>query len=144
MRELIAFDGAVECRLESGAINLTLRGFERRGGAGAVRSPAEALFAGAATTPDCLDALPARLDAVHIFELAAAPGARRLLISAQKLQLELVCRSLQVHRDVGRVFFRAVPPPRVSLRRRLGWTLLLLVLRLPGAGRLLSRLRGTR
>jgi hypothetical protein len=144
MHELIAFDGAVECRLESGAINLTLQGYERRGGAGAARSPAEALFAGAASTPDCLEALPARLHAVRIFELAAAPGARRLLISAQTVQLELVCHSMQVHRDVGREFFRAVPPPRVSLRRRLGWTLLLLLLRLPGAGRLLSRLRGTR
>jgi hypothetical protein len=37
-----------------------------------------------------------------------------------------------------------VPPPRVPLRLRLGWALLLLVLRIPGAGTLLGKLRGAR
>jgi hypothetical protein len=142
--ELIAFDGAVECRLESGAINLMLSGFERRGPA-AVRTAASALFAGAAVTgPANLGALPPRLQAVRIVELAGAPGARRFVIRAQQLQLDLVARSMQLHRDAGRAFFLAVPPPRVPLMRRLGWSVLLLALRLPGAGRLLARLRSSR
>jgi hypothetical protein len=144
-RLLIAFDGTVESRLEAGAINLTLRGFERHGGPAGFRSAAEALFASAATlAPEGMGALPSRLREVRIFELAEAPGARRFLIRAQGLQLELACRSLQLHRDAGGAFFRALPPPRVPLNRRLGWTLLLLLLRLPGAERLLAQLRGIR
>ena len=44
-----------------------------------------------------------------------------------------------MHRDAARPFYGAVPPPRVPLRLRLGWALLLTVLRLPGVGRLLLR-----
>jgi hypothetical protein len=143
MRELIAFDGAVECRVETGAVTVMLRGFERSGAAPGSRTAAQAMIAGSSAT-EPMRALPARLHEVHLFELAAAPGARRLLLSAREIQLELACRSLQVHRDVGRVFFGAVPPPRVSLKRRLGWTVLLLILRIPGAGRLLAQLRGSR
>ena len=143
-RLLIAFDGTVECRLEAGAINLTLRGFERHGGPAGFRSAAEALFASAATlAPEGMGALPPRLREVRIFELAEALGARRFLIRAQGLQLELACRSLQLHRDAGGSA-RKKAPPRVPLNRRLGWTLLLLLLRLPGAERLLAQLRGIR
>jgi hypothetical protein len=148
MHELIGFDGAVECRAGTGAINLSLLGFERHGTTAKIRSPAEALFASAtptaAATAHGLGALARRLHEVRIFELAAAPGTRLILLSSRELQLELTVRSLQLHRDAGREFFRAVPPPRVPLGRRLGWTLLLLVLRLPGAERLLLRLRGNR
>jgi len=142
MRELIAFDGVVECRREAGAVNLLLRGHERRGAA--ARCPAQALFAGASSAGDGMGALARELHEVRIFELAAAPGTRLVLLSSREVQLELTVRSLQLHREVGREFFRAVPPPRVSLRRRLGWTLLLLVLRLPGAESLLTQLRGNR
>jgi hypothetical protein len=78
-----------------------------------------------------------------LFELDG-PGPRRYLIRAQELEFELEAASLQLHRDAGREFFAAVPPPMVPWRLRFGWTLLLRALRLPGVGGLLSRLRGTR
>ncbi|HEY5020307.1 MAG TPA: hypothetical protein VII17_04755 [Steroidobacteraceae bacterium] len=143
MRELIGFDGAVECRLESGPINLTLRGFERRGARAESRVVAESLF-GAAATTSALDALPSRLHDVQIFELDDKAGVRRFEIRAKELRLTLESRSLQLHRYAGRAFFSAVPPPRVLWRRRLGWALLLWALRLPGAEGLLARLRPAR
>lgn len=136
LQSLIEFDGAVDCSLPSGAVNLALRG--RAGNA-----PVEALFAGAAT--ELLAGLPPTLHAVSLFEYGLSQsdtGARRFRLQSQELQLDLAARSLQLHRDVARAFFGAVPPPRVPLGRRLGWTALLLLLRIPGAERLLVRLRG--
>jgi len=142
MRELIAFDGVVECRREQGAINLTLRGFELRSAPPAGRIAAEVLFA-AATAPG-LAGLPAQLHEVRVFAASAAeaPITQRILLSARELQLELAAHSVQLHRDAARAFFGAVPPARVPLPRRLGWNLLLLALRLPGAERVLAQLRG--
>jgi len=138
MRELIAFDGVVDCRPGTGAINLMLCGFERRSPGAPSRVAAQALFGGA------LNPLPSQLHALRIFELEEAPNARRFLLQAQELQLTLQARSLQLHRDAGRAFFGAVPPPRVLWRRRLAWALLLWALRLPGAQALLARLRPSR
>jgi hypothetical protein len=137
MRELIAFDGAVECRPGNGAVNLALCGFERRGSAAGTRVAVQALFGGA------VNPLPPQLHALRIFELEDAPNAHRFLLQAEELQLTLQSRSLQLHRDAGRAFFAAVPPPRVLWRRRLGWALLLWALRLPGAQALLERVRPT-
>ena len=143
MRELIAFDGTVECRLESGPINLTLRGYERSAGRAGSRVGAAALFGAAATTSG-MEVLPAKLHDLHLFELDEQAGLHCFEIRARELQLTLQARTLQLHRDAGRAFFGAVPPPRVLWRRRLGWALLLWVLRLPGAERLLARLRPPR
>jgi hypothetical protein len=153
MRELIAFDGVVECRQESGAIALSLRGFERRAGRQGTRDDecaAEALFAAALTPPAAAArpaaavTLPPRLTDVRVMELDGAADADRFQIRARELQLNLAARSVQIHRDAGRAFFSAVPPARVPLGRRIGWTWLLLLLRLPGAAALLARLRGNR
>jgi len=138
MRELIAFDGVVDCRPQTGAINLMLCGFERRGPGTQARVAVQALF-GSAVNP-----LPSQLHALRIFELEEAPDARRFLLQAQELQLTLQARSLQLHRDAAAAFFGAVPPPYVLWRRRLGWALLLWALRLPGAQALLARLRPAR
>jgi hypothetical protein len=130
LRELVAFEGSVECRLEQGAINLALRGRERTG------AVVEALFAGASASGG-LAVLPRELHEVRLFE-------RPLQLKSRELQLDLTCRSLQLHRDVGRPFFKAVPPLSVPFARRAGWTVLLSVLRIPGAARLLMALRGKR
>jgi len=138
-RLLIGFDGAVECRRPAGAVNLWLRGRER--GAGSLGGTvADVLFADARAQPGELApaALPGELRDVEVFALADAGQAQ---IRAPGLRLDLQARSIQVHRDAARAFFAAVPPPRVPLPRRLGWNLLLLVLRLPRAERLLARLR---
>jgi hypothetical protein len=138
MNELVAFEGPVECAPGSGAINLILRGRERGGG-----TAVTALFAGSSDSRG-LTGLPAKLHDVQLFDRAAAAGTRTLHLQAREQQLELVCRSLQLHRDAGRPFFTAVPPVRPPAATRLGWAVLLLVLRIPGAAPLLTALRGRR
>jgi hypothetical protein len=136
LRGLIAFDGAVACSLEPGAVNLVLRGL-------ACDLPAEALLAGAVL--DLPGGLPAALHAVSLSEYAPSPedaSTRRFRLQSQRLQLDLAARSVQLHRHVARAFFGAVAPPRVPFGRRLGWTVLLTLLRIPGVERLLVRLRG--
>jgi hypothetical protein len=136
-RELIAFAGAVQCEAADGAVDLVLRGYERalepaRSGL------AELLFSGAGSV-----ALPPSLRDARVFELAGAPAPRRYRIESPELQLELSARSAQLHRDVAAAFFAAVPPARVPLRLRLGWWLLLTLLRIPMAELLIRKLRGS-
>jgi len=133
---LIDFDGAVQCRRATGAVNLLLLG--QTGG-----DPVGALFAAADGAG--LEGLPPVLHAVRLSESdgSAAGGPRRFRIEARELQLDFSAHSLQLHRDAAREFFRAVPPPRVPLGRRIGWTLLLTLLRVPGVEALLVRLRGS-
>jgi hypothetical protein len=105
--------------------------------------PAQALFA--ATDAAAIAGLPATLHEVRLVDLAAnAPdGAPRLIrLSAREMQRDIRARSVQLHRDAGREFFGAVPPPRLPAGRRLGWAALLWLLKLPGVGSLLVRLRG--
>jgi hypothetical protein len=74
---------------------------------------------------------------------APGPALRRFRIDSAQLQLELQARSVQLHRDAAAAFYAAVPPPPVPLRLRLGWPLLLAALRIPGAGALLRKIRGS-
>jgi hypothetical protein len=137
--ELVAFIGPVQCEHTAGAVNLVLRG-----DAGPHHALTEALFSDASAA-----AVPGALRDVRVIELlpaaAAAPGPalRRFRIDSAQLQLELQARSLQLHRDAAAAFYRAVPPLRVPLRLRLGWSLLLAALRIPGAGALLRKIRGS-
>lgn len=148
-RELIAFAGPVQCEAAHGAINLVLRGIAR-----ATQGPrcglTEVLFSGASAV-----ALPLELRDARVIEMAAeleaapapAPAAgvapRRFRIESPEVRLELQARSAQLHRDAAVAFFGAVPPPRVPLRLRLGWSLLLTVLRIPGAEALVRKFRGS-
>jgi hypothetical protein len=141
--ELVAFIGPVQCEHCAGAVNLVLRGY-----AGAPSGPhaglTEALFSDAGAA-----AVPGALRDVRVIELppaaAATPGPalRRFRIDSAQLQLELQARSVQLHRDAAAAFYGAVPPLRVPLRLRLGWSLLLAALRIPGTGALLRKIRGS-
>jgi hypothetical protein len=142
MRELIVFDGTVECRFTTGPANLVLSGFEIRTEEPRSRHVAAAFFR-AAVIPMGAPDVPPMLNAVRLFELDPLGGLQRYLIRCQELQLEFEANSVQLHRDAAREFFAALPPPAVPWRVRLGWTLLLWLLRIPGADRLLSMLRGT-
>ncbi|MFI4866913.1 MAG: hypothetical protein ACHQDB_07380 [Steroidobacterales bacterium] len=143
MDELVAFTGPVQCEHCAGAVNLVLRGY-----AGAPSGPhsglTEALFSDASAA-----AVPGALRDARLIELLPAaapvpgPALRRFRIDSAQLQLELQARSVQLHRDAAAAFYRAVPPLRVPLRLRLGWSLLLAVLRIPGAGALLRKIRGS-
>ncbi len=151
--ELAGFDGAVECRLAPGAaVNLTLRGRERGGGTlEALLAGVRLEAAGAGSGAEMLGALPASLDEVRLLELpgpaastAATDGPRRLQLRSRERRLDLVARSLQLHRDAGPSFFAAVPPVSVPAGRRLGWALLLALLRVPATARLIAALQGRR
>ena len=140
----VEFEGPVECAPGSGAITLTLSGRERGGAAVA------ALFAGASSSSG-LTGLPGKLHEVRLVDAAAGAGAggagvgtRQVQLQSRELQLELVSRSLQLHRDAAGPFFTAVPPVHIPAARRLGWALLLSVLRIPGAAQLMAALRGRR
>ena len=137
LNQVLEFEGPVDCATGSGAVSLTLRGRERG------RGDVTALFAGAPGTSG-LTGLPARLHDVRLLGGAAASGAQQVRLQSRELQRDLDCRSLQLHRDAGRAFFSAVPPVAVPVARRLGWTVLLWVLRIPGAAGLLAALRGNR
>jgi hypothetical protein len=137
LNELLQFDDPVECAPGSGAVTFMLRGRERGGGAVA------ALFAGASGSSG-LSGLPGKLHEVRLLDAAAASGARQVQLQSRELQLDLVCRSLQLHRDAARPFFTAVPPVPVPAATRLGWAVLMSILRIPGAARLLAALRGRR
>lgn len=130
----IEFDGSVICRPGNGAVSLTLSG-ERAGAVQAVHLVA-AEAAGIA-------GLPPVLHEVRLEERpAAASGPYRCFeLQSRELRRELRARGLQCHRDAGREFFRAVPPARVPMARRAGWTVLLLLLRVPGFVGLLRRFR---
>ena len=144
VRELIALAGTVQCEQPAGAVNLVLRG---QAGVvpGATRDASagltEVLFSDATeVTP------PAGLHDVRVFELldASAPAdVRQFRLLGPQLQLDWQARSVQLHRGAAKAFYGAVPPPRVPLRLRLGWSLLLAALRLPGAVAVIRKLRGS-
>ena len=144
-RELIAFAGAVQCEQAAGAVNLVLRGYARAP-QGARAGLTEVLFSDASAV-----ALPATLRDARVIELAAGALAatasgvvpRRVRIESPELQLELQARSVQLHRDAAAAFYGALPPLRVPLRLRLGWALLLWLLRIPGAAPVVRKLRGS-
>lgn len=136
---MLQFEGPVECAPGSGAVTLTLRGRERSRG----RADVTALFAGASSSSG-LAGLPTRLHDVLLSGGAAASGTHQVRLQSRELQRDLVCRSVQLHREAGIPFFSAVPPVAVPAARRLGWTVLLWVLRIPGAAGLLAALRGNR
>jgi hypothetical protein len=70
-------------------------------------------------------------------------GLRRFRIESPRLTLALQARQVQVHRDAAAQFYSAVPPVHVPMRLRLGWALLLTLLRVPGAVALVRKLRGS-
>lgn len=105
----ITFRGRVECRRAAhGPLGLTLTGF-------AADAPGETLhvsFTGNAPT-----GLPATLGNVRVERL----GPALFVIDAAEGRWEVQAAAIHVHHDVGAAFFRAVPPRRAPLRKRLFW-----------------------
>jgi hypothetical protein len=148
--QLVAFRGPVTVRRGPGAATLLLRGCEAAAPDRGVGQHTELAFAVADAR-----ALPAVLRDVRVFGPLAGgndpPGRLRYRIEAtagaggstpEGWSAELLARGVQRHREAGRAFFAAVPVPRLPFGRRFGWLLLLWVLRLPGAARIIQRLRG--
>ena len=140
-RELVAFEGAVQWQRASGAVSLTLHGTARASDTqGAV--PVAVMFSGVSGAP-----LSAALRDARLLERVAAAGdgrtQRLFSIEVAGGHFELTARAVQVHRQAAGAFYAAIPATPVPLSVRWGWSALLLALRVPGAGRLLTKLRGS-
>jgi hypothetical protein len=84
-------------------------------------------------------ALPAILVDASI--AADAMASNRWQLKTGDSHYEIAARSIHIQRDVADEFFAALPPVRARWAGRIGWALLLNILRLPGATRLLRLLR---
>jgi hypothetical protein len=129
-RCVAAFGGEADCRREAGAVHWRIAGSERDGGA-----PLEVLLSGAAHLQ-----LPGRVrDAEFYRDDESQPPSWEL--RSARLTMPLAVRAIQVHRRTDAAFRRALPPFAVPWPARVGWFLLLNLLRLPGMARFLGRLR---
>jgi len=124
----IEFRGAVRCRTGGAAVNLSLHGQS-------CGTDTDVLFSGA-TASDLSDTL----HEVRVTDLELHEGAlRSYRIESTETRVNFEARSVQVHRDAGAELFAAIPPPHVPWHVRAGFSLLVTVLGLPGAGRLILR-----
>jgi len=129
-RRVAAFSGDADCRREAGPVHWRIVGSDRDGGA-----PLEVLLSGGAELQ-----LPGRLRAAEFYrdDESVPPGWE---LRSAGLVMPLAVRAVQVHRCAEAPFRRALPPVAVPWSARVGWFLLLNLLRLPGMTRLFARLR---
>jgi hypothetical protein len=125
-RTLAAFRGPVVCARTPGALILT---------GDAADSQEERLiltFVG--------PALPEVSEPLRDPEVLAL-GEHRYRISTPAHGWEIAPRSVHLHRDIGKAFYRAIPPRRVPLRKRLFWRLVLMLAGTRAGRRVLFSLR---
>jgi hypothetical protein len=129
-RLVAAFRGNAQCRPERGAIQWCVSGLDRDSGAGL-----EVLLSGAAGVQ-----LPAELAGaeLHVRDESESPEWE---LRAEGKVYPLKVRSVQVHRGTAAAFAGALPRIAAPWPTRVGWWLLLKLLRLPGMARLLRRFR---
>jgi hypothetical protein len=130
-RLVAAFRGPAHCRREAGAVQWSLAGEDRESGA-----RLEVLLCGTAGLQ-----LPEQLAAPELYESGGDAGDTRWELRSAGSLIPTGARAAQVHRDASAAFARVLPRFDAPWRVRAGWTLLLNLLRLPGAARLLRRLR---
>lgn len=142
------FEGPVECagplRTDRWRLCGRLAALQAGGKAGA----AELLLSGV-HLPGPLQGLPAKLHDLRVQaipeartaagESTARPAPWRLELESRDLTLTLQVDSVHLHRDASQAFFSAVPGAVLSSRTRLGWALLLTLLRVPLVARLINR-----
>ncbi len=103
---LAAFRGAVTCSRTAGALTLT----------GYAADSAEdrlILTLVSSSIPDIPDSLKG--------VILTAVGEQRYRIASGSWERVVEATSLHIHRDVGRAFYRAVPPRPVPLAKRFFW-----------------------
>jgi len=125
-RTLAAFRGPVRCGRTPGALILT---------GAAADSQDERLiltFVGPG-----LPAVPDSLPDPAVLAL----GEHHYRISTPARSWEIEPRSVHLHRDIGRAFYRAIPPRRVPLRKRLFWRLVWMLAGTRAGRRVLFSLR---
>jgi len=115
---VVRFSGEVCCERRAGALPLVLIGAIDHG------QSAHLAFASRVPTD-----LPQRLDAATVQRV----GPDRYRLESGTRQWLLSASAIFLHLDAGKAFFRAIPPRRASLARRLLWhALVLLAASAPG------------
>jgi hypothetical protein len=132
-RLIAAFAGAVKVGVGSPAVNCRLSGAEQGTGIAL-----EVHFSGAEA-----QAPLGSLQDVQVYEQGHG-AERHWLLRSGRAQHVLQARSAQVHRMPAAAFYAAVQPSHLTFATRLGWVLLLNLLRIPGAARLVAWLRSPR
>jgi len=132
-RLIADFGGAVQIGAASPAVNCRLSGTEQGTGIAL-----EVHFSGAHS-----HALAATLQDVQVYEQGRGADRHWLLLAGSARHV-LQARAAQVHRMPTAAFFAAVPAPRLTWATRVGWVVLLNILRIPGAARLIGWLRSSR
>jgi hypothetical protein len=135
----VQFQGSVRADRRAGGALLVLHGIERGSAL-----PLTVSFSGLQSLE-----VPADLRDVAVMEAGnagAASSARRWHLHSAAGDTPahdtiIEARAMHVQRDVAAAFAAAVPPCRASAASRAGWTVLLNLVRIPGALRLLQRLR---
>ena len=130
-RLVAAFRDSAHCVRESGAVQWRLVGLDRDSG-----TALEVLLSGAAALQ-----LPARLAAAELYLQGDPANAAWELRSGGQV-VPLAVRAVQVHRGAAAALANALPQVAAPWRARVGWVLLLNLLRVPGVPRLLRTLRG--
>ena len=123
---LAAFRGTVSCSRTAGALTLS----------GAAADSADDRLILTLISPSIPD-IPDSLDAV----ILTAVGEHRYRLASGSRDLVVEATSLHVHRDIGKAFYRAVPPRPVPLRKRLFWSLVLWLAGSPTGKQVLASLR---
>ncbi len=129
-RMVAAFRDGAQCRRETGAVQWCISGVDRE-----CAMPLEVLLSGAANIE-----LPAQLSGaeLHVRDELAKPIWE---LRGNGTVYALPVRAVQVHRDAAAAFARVLPRIAAPWSTRVGWWLLLNILRVPGAARLLHKLR---
>lgn len=107
---LAAFRGPVACRRARNALTLT----------GAAADSADDILILTLTASTASD-LPDSLSAATVHALDAG---RYRLVSGSREWI-VAATSLHVHRDIGRMFYRAIPPRIAPLTKRIFWRIVL-------------------
>ena len=123
---LAAFRGPVTCRRAAGVLTLT----------GAAADSADDILILTVVAPT-LPGLPDRLTAATVRALSE----RRYRITCASENWVVEAASIHVHRDIGKVFYRAVPPRPAPLGKRLFWRAMLALAGTGPGKRLLLSLR---
>ena len=130
-RLVAAFRGVARCRREQGAVQWAIHGVDRDGA-----QPLEVLLSGAEGV-----VLPAELTAAELHVRDESGNNPSWELRGNGTVYPLPVRAVQVHRDAAAAFARVLPRISAPWTTRLGWWLLLNALRVPGATRLVRRLR---
>lgn len=126
---LAAFRGAVSCDRRSNALILT-------GAAADSEGDRLILTFIAATVPDIPHSLPAAG--------ALALDERHYRITSPARAWDFEATSVHVHRDIGKAFYRAIPPRTAPLKKRLFWRVVLALAGTRAGKRLLLSLNSSR